>query len=158
MYPLKWRYKRVRGRLDEISQWATAGEAYVLTVFLTEKTIRRTLVQLVIWKGNTPANAFKTVEDLRGIWAVKKAWKKYDPKARSLKDIIGNKNWGVVKAAAEYRNALVHGSEHQAQKVYSRHRRKLLAALDDIKKRFAAEYGYTGWKNVRDNAGNRGWP
>lgn len=154
VYPLKWRYKRVRARLEAMSQWATPGEAYVLTVFFAEKLIRRTLVQLVIRNGTTPDDAFQATQELRGIWKVKKAWKKYDPEGRSLDGVIGEANWDVVKTAAKYRNALVHGSEHQAQKVYSRHRRKLLKTLDDIRNKFSAEYGYSGWKNMRDSDGN----
>ena len=154
MYPLKWTYKRARGRLDDIGEWATAGEAYVLTVFLVEKTIRRTLVQLVLWNGAVPADAFATVELLKGIWKVKKAWQHYDPNNRSLEENVGNTNWDVVAAGAKYRNALVHGRKHQAQKVYSRHRKKLLTALDDITSRFSTEYGYSGWKKMRHSAGN----
>ncbi len=154
MIPVKWRYKRARARLDEIQEWSTPAEAYVLAVFFTEKIIRRTLVQLVIWKGRTAGDAFETVKKLKGIWAVKKTWNKYDIKGRSLEVVIGNANWGVLKDAADYRNDLVHGSGHQAQKVYRKQLPPLLAALDDIKSKLSTEYGYSGWKGMKDRAGN----
>lgn len=154
MTSIKRSYKHARARLDELREWATSAEAFLLSFFLTEKIIRRTLVQLVIWKGKTPDDAFKTVGDL-SIGAVKDAWKKYNPNKHSLDAVIGTTNWDVIKDAAKLRNELVHGSGHQAQKVYNRQLKKLIPALDEIKNIFAAEYGYSGWRGMKDSGGNK---
>jgi hypothetical protein len=109
----------------------------------------------VILKGETLDNAFETVKKMRGIWAVKKKWKNYDPQSRTLDAVIGDANWKIISRAAGYRNDLVHGSEHKSQKVYARHRKDLLKAVDDIRERLGAEYRYSGWKGMRDHNGNR---
>jgi len=154
MYPLKWTYTRARQRIQELPNWATPAEAFVLTLFFVEKIIRRTLVQIVIRKGKTPAKAFKTVRRLLGIVKVKEAWSNYDQGGRALQAVIGAAHWQRIEKAAKLRNALVHGSGHQAQKVYGRELLHLRNTLDHIRNTFSNEYGYSGWKGMKDNAGN----
>lgn len=155
MITIKWSYKRARSRLGQLLEWATPAEAFVLTVFFIEKILRRTLVQMVILSGNSPKDAFDKVQSLRGLHSVRDNWKKHDVNGKKLEDVIGKENWEMIKVAAKLRNELVHGSGHQAQKVYKKQLPKLLAVVDDIMKSFSAEYKYSGWKGIRDSAGNK---
>ena len=154
MTSIKLPYSRARARLDHVRKWANHAEAFLLSMFLTEKIIRRTLVQLVIWKGSTPVDAFKTVKKLQ-FWQLKEEWKKYDEESRSLNEVIEDDNWNVIDAASKKRNDLVHGSGHEAQNVYRKQLEKLLPAHDEIKRKFAAKYsGFYGWRGMTDAAGN----
>jgi hypothetical protein len=155
MISLKRRYKTARARIAELQKCSPSDEEFVLTVFFVEKLIRRTLLQLVIWKGMTFSDALKVVEAMNGVWKVKNAWPCYDPKNRILENIIGKPNWDIIADAGAKRNRLVHGSGNEGQRVYSKALSPLIAALDEIKEKFAAEYKYYGWRGMKDIAGNR---
>ena len=79
----------------------------------------------------------------------------YDPSNRVLQTIIGQTNFDTVTNAAQKRNALVHGSGNEGQKVYKRLLPSLVGALDDIQQKFEAEYGYYGWRGLTDSAGKK---
>lgn len=155
MISLRRRYKTARARIAELKESAPADEAFVLTVFFVEKIIRRTLLQLIIRKGMTFEDALKVVKRMRGLWAVIDAWPCYDPSNRVLATIIGKANFDTVTSAAKKRNDLVHGSGNEGQRVYRKAIPPLIAALDEIKQKFEAEYGYYGWRNMKDCAGNK---
>lgn len=155
MISLKRRYKTARARIDDLNKSSPPDEAFVLTVFFVEKLIRRTLLQLVIWKGMTFDDALKVVEGLTGLWKVRNAWPCYDPKNRILERVIGKPNCDIITDAAAKRNKLVHGSGNEGQRVYRRALPSVIAALDEIKQAFAAEYKYYGWRGMTDDAGNR---
>ncbi len=126
-----------------------------MTVFFVEKIMRRTLLQLIIWKGLSLEDAMKVVKRLNGLWRVIDAWPCYDPSNRVLQTIIGPNNIETVTKAAQKRNALVHGSGNEGQKVYKRLLPPLISALDDIKQKFEAEYGFYGWRGLTDSARNK---
>ena len=154
MISIKRRYKTARARLDGLLEWAQPAEAFVLTTFFVEKILRRTIVQLMIRSGLTPPVAFETSnEKLRGLWRVRNTWKKYDPRKRSLEDIIGGDTWDTIKDAATLRNELIHGSGYQSENVYRANHLKLLQALDAMHTSFEAEYGYSGWRGMKDSSG-----
>lgn len=155
MISLRRRYKTARARIEELKNSAPADEAFVMTVFFVEKIIRRTLLQLIIWKGMTHQDAMKVVKRLNGLWRVIDTWPCYDPSNRVLETIIGKTNIDIVTEAAKKRNALVHGSGNEGQKVYKRAIPPLIAALDDIKQKFESEYGFYGWRGLKDRAGNK---
>jgi len=152
MISLRRRYKTARARIEELKNSAPADEAFVMTVFFVEKIMRRTLLQLIIWKGMSFENAMKVVKRLNGLWHVIDAWPCYDPSNRVLERIIGQPNIDIVTKAAQKRNSLVHGSGNEGQKVYTRLLPLLVSALDDIKQKFEAEYGYYGWHGLTDGA------
>lgn len=152
---IKRTYKTARARLDELCRLLKPDEAFVLTVFFVEKILRRTLLQLVIRKGMTLKDASEVVEHLHGLWKVKNAWPCYDPKNRILETVIGKQNWEIIAGAAKKRNDLVHGSGNEGQRVYSKVLPPLKAAVDEIKQRFTAEYGYYGWRGLKDSNGNK---
>lgn len=155
MISLRRRYKTARARIEELKNSAPADEAFVMTVFFVEKIIRRTLLQQIIRKGMTVEDAMKVVKRLNGLCRVIDAWPCYDPSNRVLETVIGKTNVDTIAKAAKKRNALVHGSGNEGQKVYSTALPPLVDALDHIKQKFAAEYGYYGWRGLRDSAGNK---
>lgn len=156
MISIKRKYVTARARLDALPQWAQPAEAFVLTTFFVEKILRRTLVQLMIRHGMTPAAAFETSNDkLSGLWKVRNAWKEYDPKKRQLEAVIGTDAWQTIKDAAKLRNELVHGSGYKAEKIYSQNHANLLKALDVVHSQFKSEYSYSGWRGMKDSAGNK---
>ena len=100
MISLRRRYKTARARIEELKNSAPADEAFVLTVFFVEKIMRRTLLQLIIWKGMSLEDAMKVVRRLNGLWRVIDAWPCYDPSNRVLQTIIGQTNFDTVTNAA----------------------------------------------------------
>jgi hypothetical protein len=155
MISLRGRYKTAGARVEELRNSAPPDEAFVMTVFFVQKIIRRTLLQLVIWKGMTPPDAMKVVKRLSGLWRVIDAWPCYDPSNRVLETIIGKTNLNTVTEAAKKRNAFLPGSGNEGQKAYRKAIPPLIAALDNIKEKFEAEYGYYGWRGLRDSARNK---
>lgn len=155
MISLRRTYKTARARIEELKNSAPADEAFVMTVFFVEKIMRRTLLQLIIRKGMSFQDAMKVVKNLNGIGRVIDTWPRYDPANRVLETVIGRTNVDTVKKAAQKRNSLVHGSDNEGQKVYKRAIPPLIGALDDIKQRFEAEYGFYGWRGLKDSAGNK---
>ncbi len=154
MFSLKRSYKWCRNRIDDLQKTVRTDEAFVLTMFFVEKIIRRTLLQLIIRTGRSKTDAVESVKKLMGIWAVKKAWKNYDPKNRDLEIVIGQPNWETIKGSACLRNVLIHGSGNEDQRLYKRKLPALIQTLDDISGIFSREYHYSGWKGMKDNAGN----
>jgi hypothetical protein len=115
-------------------------------MFFVEKIVRRTLLRLMMQAGLTAADATVEMKNLRGIWAVGKAWKKHDPSGRGLETVIGKANWDTIAVSAEKRNDLVHGSGNEGQRFYKGAIASLMATLDDIHGTFSLEYGYAGWR------------
>ena len=149
MYSIKSEYTTVRRRLDEIEQWALPSERFVFSVFLMEKLLRRTLVQLVVSAGFTTEEAFRIVKEMSGVERVGQNWRRYDPHGRTLVAVIGNATWQIVQQSATRRNELVHGSDHRSELSYKRQMRRLLQALDGIKDSLDATYGYSGWRGMQ---------
>jgi len=154
MISLKRSYKWARNRINELHASAPLDEAFVLTMFFIEKIVRRTLLQLMIRTGMTSTDAVGEMKKLYGIWAVKKAWRKYDPHKRDLESVIGTTNWEVLKDSATWRNDLVHGAGNEGQRFYKKALPPLVTTLDSIRNVFSSEYRYSGWKGMKDNAGN----
>jgi uncharacterized protein YutE (UPF0331/DUF86 family) len=152
MYSLRQRYKTVRKHLDDLHHNSKPSEALLATTFVVEKIFRRVLLQLLVSAGFNYDLALELCGRIRGLDAIKSNWKFYDPKHRTLIEIIGNDNWKVIAGAAERRNALVHGSKHDQEKVYRKLIPGLLKALDEIKKTFEATYGYGGWKGLKERS------
>jgi hypothetical protein len=155
MISLRRTYRYARNRIDQLQATAPPDEAFVLTMFFVEKIIRRTLLQLMIRSGQSKADAVDLMKKLKGIWAVKRAWRKYDPARRDLETVVGNADWSVIADSADKRNDLVHGSGNEGQRFYSGALPPLITTLDDIRSRFSAEYNYAGWQGMKDSAGNR---
>ncbi|WEK43282.1 MAG: hypothetical protein P0Y64_18505 [Candidatus Sphingomonas colombiensis] len=115
------------------------------TVFTVEKTLRRTLRQLIVSAGFSSAMADKLIGSLRGLNALKEAWELYDPRHRKLTTLIQAADWKSFKDAVEMRNNLVHGVRVYNLSDCQRQATETLNALNNAKSFLNGEYGYSGW-------------
>ena len=145
MYPVKIGYVGAVARIKALLKNGHSAEALVTTAFTVEKTIRRTLKQLVISAGFTSKGADQIVKGLRGLEQLRQAWRLYDPKQREFNRVVPAAVLEPIKNTAEMRNKLVHGERVYVLEDCATQTRVALAALDAIKTSFDAEYGYSGW-------------
>ena len=94
MYPVKIGYAGAIGRIGALTANGHHAEALVTTTFTVEKTLRRTLRQLVVSAGFPSQIADKVVGSLRGLEAIKGAWEIYDPRHRKLTELVSTGDWG----------------------------------------------------------------
>jgi transaldolase len=149
MYPVSLGYAAATSRISNLLASGHETEALVTAVFTAEKTLRRTLRQIVVSAGFISRIADRIMSGLRGLDSVKNGWDIYDPKHRKLSDLLQASDWHAIKVAAEMRNKLVHG-----ERVYSVDACRLAAtdalrALDNIKTVLDVEYGYSGWTTAK---------
>ncbi len=145
MYPLSMPYRKVRSRLRRLIKDGYCSEALVTAVFTAERLLRRTLVQLVVSAGFTSKDAFRVVQRLNGLVAVKDSWILYDPKGRTLVQVIGNPTWQMIREAAKIRNDMVHGMRTHSQGTCKRKAHELIDAIDTLKDQLKATYDFDGW-------------
>jgi hypothetical protein len=62
MYPVKLGYNTAKKRIDELTQNGHHSESLVTSVFTAEKTIRRTLRQLIVSAGFKSTIANKIIK------------------------------------------------------------------------------------------------
>lgn len=145
MYPIKLGYSTALNRINALTTNGHYAEALVTSAFTVEKTLRRTLRQIVISAGFPSRIADKIIGALRGLEAIKNAWEIYDPKHRKLTDLLAPMDWKGLKDAAEMRNKLVHGERVYSISAYQQTVSSLLVALANVKLALDTEYGYSGW-------------
>ena len=145
MYPVRLGYDTATKRIRQLITNGHHPEALVTSMFTVEKTLRRTLRQIVVSAGFASKYADKIVGNLRGLDALKKAWELYEPNNTQLSSIIPSADWKLFKDAAEMRNKMVHGERVYELETCRKEAEKVLAALDRLKKDFDSRYGYSGW-------------
>jgi len=145
MYPVKLGYDGAVTRIEALLTNGHSAEALVTTAFTVEKTVRRTLKQLVISAGFTSRSADQILKGLRGFAALRQAWRLYDPRERDFGQVVPPGTLGSIERTAEMRNKLVHGERVYDLEECAAQTRLALAALGSIKTSFDAEYGYSGW-------------
>lgn len=148
MYPVGIGYAGAVQRINDLINHGHNAEALVTTAFTVEKTIRRTLRQLVVSAGFRSVDAEKIVKGLGGLERLKDTWELYDPKHRKLPPLIGA-DWATFDATAKMRNKLVHGERVYNLAECKTQATNTLDALDRLKARFDAEYGYSGWDRLK---------
>lgn len=145
MYPVKLGYEGAVSRIEALLRHGHSAEALVTTAFTIEKTVRRTLRQLVISAGFTSKAADQILKNLRGFAALRQAWSLYDPSERAFNRVVPSATLGQIEKSAEMRNKLVHGERVYSLEECAAQARVGLGALHTIKTSFDAEYGYSGW-------------
>lgn len=148
MYPVRLGYDTAVKRIRKLITNGHHPEALVTSMFTVEKTLRRTLRQIVVSAGFASKHADKLVGGLRGLDALKKAWELYEPNNTQLSSIIREADWRVFKDAAEMRNKMVHGERTYELETCKRDAEKVLDALDRVKNDFDNRYGYSGWTTL----------
>lgn len=149
MYPVRLGYSTAIARINELLSNGHDAEALVTAVFTAEKTLRRTLRQLVVSAGFISTIADKIIGNLRGFDSLKNSWEIYDPNHRKLTDLITPADWKVFKDASEMRNKLIHGERVYSLIACRKSANDVLVALNNVKSFFDTEYGYSGWAIAR---------
>ena len=148
MYPLKLGYDAAKKRIDSLTKNGHHSESLVTSVFTAEKTIRRTLRQLMVSAGFKSSIVNKMIRRLNGINQLIDAWELYDPKHRKLTEIVAPIDIQTIKEAASKRNRLIHGEQVFKLDLCKDQTRKVLESLDKIKDIFDNEYNYSGWAKI----------
>jgi hypothetical protein len=155
MYPVKIGYAGALQRIKDLVNNGHHAESLVTAMFTVEKTLRRTLRQLVVSAGFPSSIADTIVGQLRGLDAIKSAWQIYDPRHRKLTDLIAGGDWQAFTTAAGMRNKLVHGVRVYSLADCQQQTVATLAALDNMKTLFDNEYGYSGWTILKVRRSSR---
>ena len=155
MYPVKLGYGNAQKRIRDLLKNSYNSEALVTSVFTVEKTLRRTLRQLIVSTGFTSKQADQLMSNIRGLATIKKSWGLYDPQNRNLVDLIGNDNWQVIKDGSKMRNDLVHGIKVYGRTKCRHQAESIIVALDNVKGCFDNIYGYSGWKKYKKRSRHR---
>jgi len=149
MYPVTIGYAGAVQRITDLMNNGHHAEALVTTAFTVEKTLRRTLRQIVVSAGFRSTIAEKIVKDLRGLDAIKKAWELYDPAHRTLPAIVGDADWKTFQDTATMRNKLVHGERVYKLAECQQQATDALAALNRVKAALDREYSFSGWDKLK---------
>ena len=110
MYPVRLGIKTAQNRIKKLKKNGHHAEALLTAVFTYEKTLHRTLKQLIVSSGFRSRDAEKLLENIQGFNRQKNVWACFDPKNRKLPELIDNKYWQHIKKAVKMRNELVHGA------------------------------------------------
>ena len=97
MYPVSLGYSEAINRIQKLLTNGHDAEALVTTAFTVEKTLRRTLRQLIVSAGFTSSAANRLVRNLRGLEAVEGNWDIYDPCQRKLSELVEQSDWTQFK-------------------------------------------------------------
>lgn len=84
MYPVSLGFAEAQRRINSLLRNGHAAEALVTSVFTVEKTLRRTLKQLIISAGFTSRQATRILKEYRGLKSLKDHWDLFDPANRKL--------------------------------------------------------------------------
>jgi len=148
MYPVRLGYNTAKKRINELIKNGHHSESLVTSVFTAEKTIRRTLRQLIVSAGFKSTISNKIIKRFNGVYQLIDAWELFDPKHRKLTDIVFAADIQIIKEAAQKRNKLIHGEQVFKLDLCKAETEKVLKALDRIKVKFDQEYNYSGWTNI----------
>ena len=148
MYPVRLGIDKAISRIKRLIKNGHHAEALLTSVFTFEKTIHRTLKQLIVSSGFRNADSDKLLKQLQGFNKQKEIWACFDPEGRSLPEIIGNNHWQHIGAAVTMRNNLVHGARAYKLEDCKRTAENILDLIDQTITSFNTEYGYDGWSTV----------
>ena len=149
MYPVKLGYTDAVLRVRALIQNGHDAEALLTAMFTTEKTLYRTLRQLVISSGFPSTQADVLMGRFKGIENIKSVWSCFDPRHKKLSDFVAQGTWKSIADAQTMRNQLVHGvavfSPADCQVVAN----DVLTALDDLRGTLDKRYGFDGWSAIK---------
>ncbi len=145
MYPVGIGYSGAKQRINDLLTNGHDAEALVTTAFTVEKTLRRTLRQMIVSAGFRSNIADKIISGHAGLSKIKDSWEIYDPKHRTLSSLINNVDWTIIQTTATMRNKLVHGERVYKLADCRTQVNDAIGALDRVKTALDTEYGYSGW-------------
>ena len=147
MYSAKLGYDKAIKRINKLIENKHYSEAFVVTVFTIEQTLRRTVHQLIVSTGFT-TEMTKKLLSRSGIGMIKDNWNFYDPKNRGLVEIIENDNWNKIITCSRMRNDFAHGSAVYSLEKCKNETEDLLNILDQVKQILYDTYGFSGWERL----------
>ncbi|MFN2622162.1 MAG: hypothetical protein ABR611_04890 [Chthoniobacterales bacterium] len=160
MYSVQLGFDAAVKRVESLLKASYNSEALVTSVFTAEKTLRRTLKQLIVSAGFISRHATEISGNIRGLRDIGRHWQLYDPEHRTLVVLLGNPDWQVFTEAAKMRNDMIHGASVYPSAMCIQQTKAVLAALRRAKKKFDDEYGYSGWtsNSIRKKSALHGDP
>lgn len=148
MYPVRLGIDKAKSRINRLFDNGHHAEALLTSVFTFEKTIHRTLKQLIVSAGFRNKDADKLLKQFQGFNSQQKVWACFDPNGKTLPNIIGNNHWQHVSKAVKMRNNLVHGSQAYKLDLCREMTENMLMLIGQTVSAFRAEYNYDGWSTV----------
>ncbi len=148
MYSVELGFNDALTRINALISNGHHSESLVTSMFTIEKTLRRTLKQIIISAGFKNTAADKILDGIRGLKAISHAWQIYDPHGRRLSAILGPVDWNIIIAASEKRNKLVHGLRIYDSTECQSETQKVLGVLTNLVSVFRTLYGYDGWTKI----------
>lgn len=149
MYPVKLGYNDAVNRVCTLIKNGHDAEALLTAMFTVEKTLYRTLKQLVLSSGFPSTQADVLMSKFKGIENIKSVWSCFDPKHEKLSDFT---NQGTLKSIADaqtMRNKMVHGIAVYSQDDCQAAAKYALTALDDLRNTLNQRYGFDGWSTMK---------
>lgn len=148
MYPVSLGYPEAIKRINKLLSNGHHAEALLTSVFTVEKTLHRTLKQLIVSAGFPSKQAQALLERFRGIESIKQVWPCFDPRHEKLADFLTQPTLKTLTEAQTMRNRMVHGTTVYNLSLCETTARAVLQVLADIKVAFDNRYGFNGWERV----------
>ena len=149
MYPVKFGYEDAVKRVRKLIKNGHDAEALLTAMFTVEKTLYRTLRQLVLSSGFPSTQADVLMSKFKGIENIKSVWSCFDPRHEKLSDFMKQGTWKFIADAQTKRNKLVHGIPVYSQDDCQAAANDVLAALDDLRNTLDQRYGFDGWSAMK---------
>ena len=145
MYPVKLGYNDAIKRVRTLIINGHDAEALLTAMFTAEKTLYRTLRQLVVSSGFPSVQADVLMSKFKGIDNLKAVWSCFDPKHEKLSDFIKQGTLKSIADAQTMRNKLVHGVAVYSEANCQVAANDVLTPLDDLRETLNQRYGFDGW-------------
>jgi hypothetical protein len=149
MYPVKLGFEDAVKRVRKLIKNGHDAEALLTAMFTAEKTLYRTLRQLVISSGFPSTQADVLMSKFKGIENIKSVWACFDPKHEKLSDFMKQGSLKSIANAQTMRNKLVHGIAVYSQDDCQVAANDVLTALDDLRITLDQRYGFDGWSAIK---------
>lgn len=149
MYPISKGYPEAVKRVRALLSNEHYAEAMLTSVFTLEKTLYRTLRQLVVSAGFPSVYADQLMSSFRGIEKIKQVWACFDPSHENLADFIPKHILQTIQAAQKKRNDLVHGKKVFKGIECQQTAEDVLSAMDEVRKILDVRYGFDGWSKMK---------
>jgi hypothetical protein len=149
MYPVKLGYTEATKRVHSLIKNGHHAEALLTAMFTVEKTLYRTLRQLVVSAGFPSTQADVLMNKFKGIENIKQVWVCFDPKNEALAKFISQADLKTIMDTQTMRNNMVHGKTVYKLSECEEKAKEVLKALDNIRKLLEDRYGFDGWSTVK---------
>ena len=149
MYPVSLGYPEAVKRVRALLNNGHDAEAMLTSVFTLEKTLFRTLRQLVVSAGFPSVQADDLMAKFRGIENIKQVWACFDPLHEGMSSFVPQTTLQKISTAQKKRNDLVHGKKVFKLSDCRQTTEEVLQALDEVRTLLEARYGFDGWSKMK---------